>query len=98
MRGRNRAAGAALVMASFGSSLALAAQLNTIWLGGSSSWTNAANWSTLSVPNNGAGNTYNVFVDGGNSAASTVVIQPGSPLPSTGISIDSLTISSGDTV
>jgi hypothetical protein len=51
----------------------LSAQTNTTWIGGSSNWNNGTNWSGGSVPNNGGGMTYNVFIDGGDGGTSSVV-------------------------
>lgn len=49
-----------------------AAVINDTWLGGNSNWNNPANWSAALVPNDGGGNTFNVFIDGGNALASQV--------------------------
>jgi len=44
-------------------------QVVATWTDNSGSWSNAANWSTFTVPNNGGGTTYSVTV---NAAGSTV--------------------------
>jgi len=33
---------------------------------GAGNWNVAGSWTPAGVPNNGGGNTYNVFIDGGN--------------------------------
>ena len=50
----------------------LPAQTNTTWIGGSSNWNNAGNWSGGTVPTNGA-MTWNVFIDGGDGGTNSVV-------------------------
>ena len=62
------------------------------WLGGTGNWSNAAKWSN-GVPNNmpAPGSSYNVFIDKGNPAASTVQLDM-SP------TINNLTIDSDDSL
>jgi len=40
------------------------------WNGGTGNWSNSANWTPSSVPNNGGGTTYNVAIAALNSAVS----------------------------
>jgi hypothetical protein len=40
-------------------------QTNSSWNGGIGNWSNATDWTPNQVPNNGAGNTYNVTIDSG---------------------------------
>src|SRR3981189_1441618 len=48
----------------------LNAQTDSSWNGGTGNWSNSANWTPSSVPNNGGGTTYNVAVAALNSAVS----------------------------
>ncbi|MGA2439909.1 MAG: hypothetical protein ABSH08_03045, partial [Tepidisphaeraceae bacterium] len=59
-------------------------------LGGTGNWTDAGSWSTGVVPENGA-TKYDVAIDGGNPAASTVSILAGGSFQ-----IDNLTVDSDD--
>ena len=67
------------------------AVINATWLGGAGNWDNAALWDIGVVPNNGGGDTYNVFIDGGKIANSTVNLNINA-------TIDNLTIDAGDTL
>jgi hypothetical protein len=42
-------------------------QTNSTWNGGVGSWSTTTDWSPNQVPNNGAGNTYNVTIESGGS-------------------------------
>jgi len=44
--------------------VAKAASLDATWNGGAANWSTASQWSGGVVPNNGGGNTFNVFIDG----------------------------------
>ncbi len=68
---------------------ATAANVDAIWNGGASNWNNISNWSGAVVPNNGGGNTFSVFIDGGKATNSLVTLDI-SP------TITNLTINSGD--
>ncbi len=68
--------------------LANAALLNAVWNGGTGNWNDASNWSTANFPNNGV-DTYNVFIDSGNAAASVATLN-------TTVTINDLTIDSPD--
>jgi hypothetical protein len=80
----------ALVAASMASGpVVRAAVINDTWNGlVAGNWNLAANWNS-GVPNNGGGNTFNVFIDGGH-VQNTVVTLDLSP------TVDNLSISSGD--
>ena len=39
-------------------------QVVATWIDSSGNWSNSANWSTLTVPNNGGGKTYDVVING----------------------------------
>jgi hypothetical protein len=67
------------------------AQVIATWNGGNGSWGSAGNWSGGVVPNNNspAGTTYDVRLDGGKPAASTVTL-------TSSTTVDLLTIDSGD--
>ena len=68
---------------------ALAATINATWNGGAGSWSSASQWSGGVVPNNGGGNAFSVFIDGGNPIGSTVTLD-------TSVTVGNLTIDSGD--
>ena len=51
---------------------ALADDIDATWLGGSSNWNDAGNWSSAAVPNNN-GHAYDVFIDGGSTGVASVV-------------------------
>jgi len=52
-----------------------AAQVDATWNGGDGVWSNAGLWDIGVAPDNGVGgNTYNVLIDDGNAAASTVTM------------------------
>ncbi len=79
----------------------LNAQTDSSWNGGTGNWSNSANWTPSSVPNNGGGTTYNVAIAALNSAVSldvsTVTINNLSLAASTSLSLDrnSLSLVSG---
>jgi hypothetical protein len=64
--------------------------IDDVWRGGTGSWSTPAKW-THGVPNNGtpAGTIYNVFIDEGNAALSSVTLN-------TIATINNLSIDSGD--
>jgi hypothetical protein len=73
------------------------------WTGGTGIWNNASNWSLNVVPsnNNGSNDQYVVDIDGGNPAASAVVVdQSLNPIVNVIVldSNDSLTITNGTTL
>lgn len=85
-----RAAGLAVALAATTAS----AQTNSTYVGPNNGfWSVDANWSTPNFPQNGtpAGTTYDAFIDGGNAANTTVILEGG--LTRT---ISNLTISAGD--
>ena len=45
-------------------------QVVATWTDGTGNWSNPTNWSTLTVPNNGGGTTYNVMINSPSSAVS----------------------------
>ena len=63
--------------------------LDATWTGGSGNWNIGANWDISTAPDNNAVNTYNVFIDDGDGAASTATLNVSS-------TIDTLSISAGD--
>jgi hypothetical protein len=69
-----RVAWALFVVSAFLPSAVGAANVNATWNGGAGNWNNAAQWSGAVVPNNGGGNTFSVFIDGGNAASSLVTL------------------------
>ncbi|MFI5365131.1 MAG: hypothetical protein ACHQ4J_05865 [Candidatus Binatia bacterium] len=71
------------------SGVAMAANLNVTWNGGSGNWEDPTKWGGGVVPNNGAGNTFNVFIDGGNGVSSAVTLY-------TSDAVSTLTIDQGD--
>jgi len=80
----------------------LNAQTDSSWNGGTGNWSNSANWTPSSVPNNGGGTTYNVAIAALNSAVSldvsTVTINNVSLAASTSLTINlgnSLSLVSG---
>ncbi len=66
------------------------ALLTDNWNGGTGTWNVPGNWSA-GVPNNGGGNTFNVFIDAGNAAVSVVTLDI-SP------TINNLTINADDSL
>lgn len=64
-------------------------QVVATWTDSSGNWSNAANWSTLSVPNNGGGTFYNAVINGTGSDTIT--------FDANGTVINSLTIGPGET-
>ncbi|HXQ23341.1 MAG TPA: hypothetical protein VN812_16815, partial [Candidatus Acidoferrales bacterium] len=71
------------------SGVAMAANLNVTWNGGSGNWEDPTKWGGGVVPNNGPGNTFNVFIDGGNGVSSAVTLY-------TSEAVSTLTIDQGD--
>ncbi|HPF40936.1 MAG TPA: hypothetical protein P5081_09495 [Phycisphaerae bacterium] len=65
-----------------------AAQVDAFWFGGAGGWNTPANWLNNVVPANGV-DTYSVFIDNGNGAASDALLD-------TNITIDNLTIDGDD--
>src|SRR5215831_11278691 len=65
------------------------AQVVATWTDSSGNWSNSANWSTLTVPNNGGGKTYNVVING--TGADTITFDASST------TINSLTLGPGET-
>ncbi|HVN84639.1 MAG TPA: hypothetical protein VMW17_07330 [Candidatus Binatia bacterium] len=53
---------------------AIAAAVSATWNGGDGNWSAASAWSGGVVPNNSGGNSFGVFIDGKNPAASTVTL------------------------
>jgi hypothetical protein len=66
-----------------------AANLDVSWNGGAGNWSDHTKWSGGVVPNNGAGNTFDVSIDGGNPINSAVTLN-------TAATVSKLTIDSGD--
>ena len=64
-------------------------QVVATWTDTSGNYSNAANWSTLTVPNNGGGTTYDVVVNG--TGADTVTFDV------SGTTVDSLALGPGET-
>ena len=64
-------------------------QVVATWTDSSGNWSNSANWSTLTVPNNGGGKTYDVVING--TGADTVAFD------ATGTVINTLTLGPGET-
>jgi fibronectin-binding autotransporter adhesin len=54
--------------------VAAAANVNATWNGGAGNWNSTGNWSGGVVPNNGGGNTFSVFIDGGKAGNSLVTL------------------------
>jgi len=54
--------------------VAAAANLDVGWNGGAGNWSDHTKWSSGVVPNNGAGNTFDVSIDGGNPVDSAVTL------------------------
>jgi PEP-CTERM motif-containing protein len=71
-------------------SAGLAAMIDATWDGGVGNWDAAALWAPDGVPNNSGGNTYNVFIDGGESSVASEVALNISAM------IDALSIDVGD--
>lgn len=69
---------------------ATAVQVDATWNGGTGNWSVATNWTPNVVPNNNA-DTYNVLIDGGKVAASSVSLDIDA-------TIDKLTIDAGDSL
>ncbi len=69
------------------------AVVSATWLGGAGAWNVAANWDIGKVPNNndGSGDTYSVFIDGGKAVNSSVNLN----ILTT---VDNLTIDAGDSL
>jgi fibronectin-binding autotransporter adhesin len=65
------------------------AQVVATWTDSSGNWSNAANWSTLSVPNNGGGTYYNAVINGTGSDTIT--------FDASGTVVNSLMIGAGET-
>ena len=76
--------------------IAQAAQLTATWNGGSGLWGQPGRWSGGVLPLNRDGDTYDVLIDGGNAASSTVTI--GSYEPAASWTVDSITIDNDDTL
>jgi hypothetical protein len=68
---------------------AAAADLDVSWNGGTGNWSDPTKWSGGVVPNNGAGNTFSVSIDGGNPVNSAVTLDMAA-------TVSNLTIDSGD--
>jgi hypothetical protein len=68
---------------------AAAAEFDVSWNGGAGNWSDPTKWDGGVVPNNGAGNTFNVSIDGGNSVNSAVTLDIAA-------TVSKLTIDSGD--
>lgn len=67
-----------------------AAQLDAVWVGGTGDWNAASNWDPADVPQNGAGGTYNVFIDNLDIfTASAVTLNVNA-------TVDNLTVDAGD--
>ena len=66
-----------------------AAVIDSDWVGGTSNWNSAANWSPAGVPNNNVTDTYNVRIDNGSPTASVVSLD-------TTVTIDDLLIDADD--
>lgn len=64
-------------------------QVTATWTDTSGNYNNAANWSTLTVPNNGGGTTYDVVING--TGADTITFD------ASGTVINSLTLGTGET-
>jgi len=65
-----------------------AAQVDAVWFGGVGNWNSPGNWLGGVVPNNG-GDTYNVKIDNGNAAVSSVTLDMAP-------AIDNITIDAGE--
>ena len=65
-------------------------QVLATWTDSSGNWSNSANWSTLTVPNNGGGKTYDVEING--TGADTVTFDASST------TINGLTLGPGETL
>jgi len=68
-----------------------AAQMDAIWVGGASNWSNPINWLDSVVPNNNANDTFNVLIDT-NGGASSAALLDGT------FTIDNLTIDADDSL
>ena len=68
---------------------ASAISIDAYWNPGTGNWNLPGNWDINTVPNNGGGNTYNVYIDGGDLTNSEVFLN-------VNVAIDNLSISSGD--
>jgi hypothetical protein len=64
-------------------------QVVATWTDSSGNWSNSANWSTLTVPDNGGGKTYDAVING--TGADTVTFD------ASGTVINSLTLGTGET-
>ncbi|MBN1901335.1 hypothetical protein JW926_08435, partial [Candidatus Sumerlaeota bacterium] len=67
-------------------------EITSVWVGGDGFWENDNYWLPNGVPDNDAGASYSVFIDGGDPTSSTVYFSIDDP----DFSISNLTIDQGD--
>ena len=80
----------ALISAATTTTVSAATLHDAVWLGGNGDWSAAANWSTGVAPHNTSADAYEVFIDQGNAAPSTVT------LGASQTTVNSLRIDAGD--